>query len=400
MSASEHPGGHGLELPQNPRTFMNRRRALGLMSGAGIAAALAGYGISAFDGESRHPYFDVRDYGAVGNGTTDDTAALQEAIAAAMPVSGTVFLPHGKYGISAELQLLGRNHSVTLVGEGPESSIIKALHSDGRVVWGGQVPTGPGLAGQTLWGRPGTSHGWGFDGNLIATRGLVIGVMCSYGVWQSIAVMRCNGDGVSVWSQNNAFVMVNSGLHAENGWTIDYGAQTNEFIQCHAAGNDGWGFEVRQSGGPGWGASAQPQSLRFVAGIVEQAGSPDFKGSPLGGFHIREGVDISFERFELVSNGSEGSLVLTPSTANGFVGRIVVRDCRVNKIYIDANSGGVAQSMGGTNEPLLLTGWNDIGSIVNGSTARIYDDSLGKLGSYTPEGTGAATSLRQRRDFR
>ncbi len=33
------------------------------------------------------PYFNVRDYGAAGNGTTDDTAAIAQAIAAAVPSS-------------------------------------------------------------------------------------------------------------------------------------------------------------------------------------------------------------------------------------------------------------------------------------------------------------------------
>ena len=105
-------------------------------------------------------------------------------------------------------------------------------------------------------------------------------------------------------------------------------------------------------------ASAQPQGLRFVSGIVEQGGSPDYADTGLGGFHIREGVNITFDRFDLVDEEGDASLVLTPSTANGYVARIVLRDCRLSySIHIDANdAGGVAQSMGGTNEPLYLTG--------------------------------------------
>lgn len=44
-------------------------------------------------------YFNVTDYGATGNGTTDDTAALQAAVNAAAP-SGTVYVPNGNYKFS------------------------------------------------------------------------------------------------------------------------------------------------------------------------------------------------------------------------------------------------------------------------------------------------------------
>lgn len=49
--------------------------------------------------------------------------------------------------------------------------------------------------------------------------------------------------------------------------------------------------------------------------------------------------------------------------------------------------------MGGTNEPLALEGWNFINSIVNGSTAQIYNDGRGPVQSYVPEGFGAAPAL-------
>ncbi|HSX06649.1 MAG TPA: glycosyl hydrolase family 28-related protein [Candidatus Saccharimonadia bacterium] len=46
--------------------------------------------------------YNVKDYGAVGNGTTDDTTAIQSALNAA-PIGGVVYVPTGTYAISAPL---------------------------------------------------------------------------------------------------------------------------------------------------------------------------------------------------------------------------------------------------------------------------------------------------------
>ncbi len=46
---------------------------------------------------SGSPWYDVKAYGATGNGTTDDTAAIQAAISAQQGAGGTVFLPPGTY---------------------------------------------------------------------------------------------------------------------------------------------------------------------------------------------------------------------------------------------------------------------------------------------------------------
>lgn len=69
-------------------------------------------------------YVSVKDFGAVGDGVTDDTAALKAAIAASQ--NRILFLNAGTYAISEPLYL-GTYGSV--VGEGPKASKIKLLHS-------------------------------------------------------------------------------------------------------------------------------------------------------------------------------------------------------------------------------------------------------------------------------
>lgn len=62
------------------------------------------------------PVFNVRRYGALGDGTADDTTEIQAAINAAAVAGGTVFFPPGTYKITAPLTVTG-NH-VHLFGRG------------------------------------------------------------------------------------------------------------------------------------------------------------------------------------------------------------------------------------------------------------------------------------------
>src|SRR5689334_16331675 len=54
------------------------------------------------------PYHDVRAFGAAGDGTTDDTAAIAAAVLASYGASGDhkpVFLPKGTYLVTSQLTL-------------------------------------------------------------------------------------------------------------------------------------------------------------------------------------------------------------------------------------------------------------------------------------------------------
>lgn len=70
--------------------------------------------------------FDVRSFGAKGDGQADDTLAFRSAIAAARTVSGTVFVPAGSYAVPHALRLPA---GVTLRGAGRESVL---RHVDGE----------------------------------------------------------------------------------------------------------------------------------------------------------------------------------------------------------------------------------------------------------------------------
>lgn len=58
--------------------------------------------------------FDITDFGAVGDGITDCTRSIQDAMNAAQNCYGTVLVPPGKYMVSGNLKLRGQG--VSLVG--------------------------------------------------------------------------------------------------------------------------------------------------------------------------------------------------------------------------------------------------------------------------------------------
>jgi hypothetical protein len=69
--------------------------------------------------------YNVRDYGALGNGTADDTAAFV-AVLAAVAAGGSVLIPAGSYNIFTALSQ-NITGTVSLVGEGSGASVLNFL---------------------------------------------------------------------------------------------------------------------------------------------------------------------------------------------------------------------------------------------------------------------------------
>ncbi len=91
------------------RDFLVAAGAVGagmLLAGAGGVAAAADEKNA---GERSEPVaarntLNVRDFGATGDGKTDDTKAIQKALDSAAGTQGTVFVPEGSY-MSGELRM-------------------------------------------------------------------------------------------------------------------------------------------------------------------------------------------------------------------------------------------------------------------------------------------------------
>lgn len=78
----------------------------------------------------------VKDFGAVGDGVTNDTAAIQAAINSLSPFGGTVYFPTGTYAVSdaGNSRCLFIEYPVNLLGEGANYTAIRPLDTVANTV--------------------------------------------------------------------------------------------------------------------------------------------------------------------------------------------------------------------------------------------------------------------------
>jgi low affinity Fe/Cu permease len=106
---------------------------------------------------ARLPFVSVKDFGAVGDGTTDDTAAIQAALNSTPTEGGIVYVPAGVYAVAAAALRPGGDGTThgaifpkantALVGE-PGASVIQLVDGDEHC----DVIYANGLAGITIQG--------------------------------------------------------------------------------------------------------------------------------------------------------------------------------------------------------------------------------------------------------
>jgi len=104
------------------------------MAGAEAAAPVHGQAPSASECgvHGSRGFYNVRDYGARGDGSADDTAAIQAAIAAAerSAYGGVVYFPVGQYVVTAPL-VISRS-DILILGSGPLATMGGAGYNDGN----------------------------------------------------------------------------------------------------------------------------------------------------------------------------------------------------------------------------------------------------------------------------
>lgn len=184
---------------------------------------------------------NVLDYGAIGDGSADDTTAIQLAIDS-LANGGVVYLPVGTYKTTATL--IDNATTITLLGDGASetSSVPTVIKPTGAIVGIKFDGNRSGASNLTIEGDGGTpdtsSHG--------------IWARSSRGQWSNLVVKSCRGDGI-YFSLGNCSVFQNisvlsNGRHGLNidatGETPANNANSCNFMNIDARTNGGIGIRT------------------------------------------------------------------------------------------------------------------------------------------------------------
>lgn len=206
------------------------------------------------------PFFSVGDYGAVGDGTTDDTAAIQAAIDAAEAAGGgEVKLLGNTYLISSTLNINESN--VSLRGEG--DTWVQQGHPNiraqaaTRILWDATASASTMVKFETLAGEQNKVRGGisnlMIDGNEVATVGLNIHTWRG-AVFDRVTCFACTQDQFLLSVTNS---VLSSG---------PADVQACEFYNCFAS----------TFGGSGWFLTNTANGFRLTGGTANNSGNTSF----------------------------------------------------------------------------------------------------------------------------
>lgn len=276
--------------------------------------------------------FNVTDYGAVGNGSTNSTAGIQAAIdAAGVAGGGTVFLPSGIYQTTSAL-LLGATPGVRLVGAGRGNTWIRASDTTSNVIEvtnaayiaigdlsitrNARGTTGSGI----VYSGPGeAAYNDLFNLHILDQYRGIHAMACTFGFMRKVVVEGCSGDGLFFtnsattgaiqWELDGILSQRNGGngfrVYAQN---LGVGQITmGSWRGIYTFGNSGSG--VRLEGVVG----CPIYDFRMSDFFVGEDGDSEIYFDTHGGMHTLSGAGM----IELCGRRTTGPTVSTPASGMG-----------------------------------------------------------------------------------
>ena len=314
----------------------------------------------------------VKDFGAVGDGVTDDTAAIQAAINANAASGGTILFPAGTYKITSSLTwynaVSANKPGISFIGEGRDSTILKSYIANGPLLdIRGTKSFASGGSG-SLFFNGGGIYGIQFDGtNATGTSDAIYVQGWQYAEIIDCYIYKLPRDGIRQWIDAgfpNADYS-SSSINITDTWIWDCAGQGVN--QTGAIGAWSWQFNKILFGYCGMGATITSAGNSFIdcsfvgngyspAGGTRSGGSHLQIGSSAGGTnrivirgcefdfarlaHVKldycQTVSISQSRFIFNDRNSTGSLtptvggvVIAPDSAASNVQTLTINDCSV-----------------------------------------------------------------------
>ncbi|PZW64995.1 putative secreted protein (type I secretion substrate) [Pseudomonas sp. URMO17WK12:I6] len=315
--------------------------------------------------------FNVQNFGAKGDGITDDTAAIQSAIdAAAAAGGGQVYVPTGTYIVSGGVEpsdgCLMLKSNVYLYGDGMGATTVKVADGSDTKITGvirsayGEETHDFGVSNLTIDGNrdntTGKIDGW-FNGYIPGQAGYDSNVTLD-----SVEIKDCSGYGFDPHEQTINMVIKNSVSHGNglDGFVADF-LSNSTFENNVAYDNDRHGFNVVTS-------THDFTLTNNVAynnggnGIVVQRGSEN----------IPSPSNITITGGEVYGNGAEGVLIKMSS------------EVTVSGVDIHDNTSAGVRIYGSNHVELIdnTLHSNSLGNPVPEIIIQSYNDTLGVSGKY------------------
>lgn len=180
----------------------------------------------------------VKDFGAKGDGTTDDTAAINAALTA----SDVVYFPIGTYMTDGSHNIKGK----TLKGAGKESSIVKLRGTNTNAslfINGGSISTSWGTGGGFLMRDLGLKGNWDGSTTNSETDVSVIGGLIKWWAGAYIYLQDCNLSncfgfgffcyrmGYSTLRENHIYTNAKNGVHVQ-GVSASSAITSSRIVDC------------------------------------------------------------------------------------------------------------------------------------------------------------------------
>ncbi|MCP1445554.1 parallel beta-helix repeat protein [Pseudomonas sp. GGS8] len=315
--------------------------------------------------------FNVQNFGAKGDGITDDTAAIQRAIdAAAAAGGGQVYVPTGTYIVSGGVEpsdgCLMLKSNVYLYGDGMGASTVKVADGSDTKITGvirsayGEETHDFGVSNLTIDGNrdntTGKIDGW-FNGYIPGQAGYDSNVTLD-----SVEIKDCSGYGFDPHEQTVNMVIKNSVSHGNglDGFVADF-LSNSTFENNIAYDNDRHGFNVVTSTHD----FTMTNNIAYDNGgngIVIQRGSED----------IPSPSNITITGGEVYGNGAEGVLIKMSS------------EVTVSGVDIHDNTSAGIRIYGSTHVEIIdnTLNSNSLGNPVPEIIIQSYNDTLGVSGKY------------------
>ena len=325
----------------------------------------------------------VKDFGAVGDGTTDDTAAIQAALNAGLSLGKSVFVPAGDYSVSVlQLPLAAYTAPFCISGEGCGITTIQKRSADGLSLFTVGSITATAYSTE-LWVQGLTFSG--LAGNTpvaVQLYDLVRSTFQACIFQNSISGLKSSG-GISNTYQNCIFQNNQIGANFDKFTSLAGGGypNNNELKSCIVVGNTSYGVYFDNG-----------RSLNITDCDIEGNGTLGNSGTM--GIYVANvnaensgaypSVGVSVINCWLESNAGDAAVQLNSGVNTIRSSYFVANTNATNDIHVVGGIYHLSEVAFGSNKAANLN--EGSGSLTGSSIVNCFDALVGTF-SYTPSKT-------------